>query len=226
MRARRTTPARRALAGACVAVLLALPHRADAQRQASIDSIVLRMRPRAAASPVEPPRSGASFPQAFPPHSTRRNALVITGVSAAAFAITWALPEDISLWDKSLPASYYLRRAYTRPPVWDRDPLFWNWVVHPLAGQYAYQMERNHGRSPLRGFLLSTAASVGWEYGFEAFIEQPSAQDLLITSTVGSLLGEASHQLTRRMRRNGFSTGERIVLTLVNPVQVVQHGYR
>ena len=162
----------------------------------------------------------------FPPHSTRRNALVITATGAAAFAITWVLPEELSKWDKSQPVSYYLTRAYTEPPVWDRDPFFWNWIVHPLAGTYAYLMERNHGRSPLRGFLLATAASVGWEYGFEAFIEQPSAQDLLITSPVGAVLGEMSHQLTRRMRRGGFSTTEKVVLTIVNPVQVVQHGYR
>lgn len=162
----------------------------------------------------------------LPPHSTARNVAVLLGVGSAAFAVTWVLPEELSKWDKSRPMSYYLRRSYTRPPVWDRDPLIWNWVVHPIAGQQVYLMERNHGRSPVRGFLLATAASVGWEYGFEAFIERPSIQDLLITSPVGSVLGELTHRLTRRLRRNGFGAGERVVLTLVNPTYVLQYGYR
>ena len=216
---RRIAASRSAFATATTcAVLLLAPGAAHAQQRMTAAGAQL-VHP--GATPGRTVARGA-----FPPHSTRRNSAVIAAVGATAFAITWVLPEDVSKWDKSRPMSYYLRRAYTEPPVWDRDPFVWNWFIHPLAGQYAYLMERNHGRSPLRGFLLATAASVGWEYGFEAFIEQPSAQDLLITSPVGAVLGELSHQLTRRMRRGGFSTGERIVLTVVNPVQVLEHGYR
>jgi hypothetical protein len=162
----------------------------------------------------------------LPPGSTARNVAVLLGAGAVAFGVTWALPEDVSQWDKSRPISYYLRRAYTEPPVWDDDHFVFNWVLHPLMGQYVYLMERNHGRSALRGLLLSTAASVGWEYGFEAFMERPSIQDLLITSPVGSVLGELSYRLTRRMRRGGFGTGERIALTVINPTYVLQYGYK
>jgi hypothetical protein len=154
--------------------------------------------------------------------STAANLAIIGAVEGAAFAITWVLPEDISKWDKSRPPSYYLQRAYSRPPVWDRDPFFWNWIVHPIAGQQAYLLERNEGRGPLRGFLVATAASGGWEYGFEAFIERPSAQDLLITSPVGAVLGELSHQATRRLVRDGLRWPERAVLVVINPVYFVR----
>lgn len=153
---------------------------------------------------------------------TAGNLGIVAAVEGVAFAITWVLPEDISKWDKSRPPSYYLRRAYSRPPVWDRDPFFWNWIVHPIAGQQAYLLERNEGRGPWRGFLVSTVASVGWEYGFEAFIERPSAQDLLITSPVGAVLGELSHQATRRLTRDGLRWPERAVLVVINPVYFVR----
>ena len=156
--------------------------------------------------------------------STAGNLGIIAAVEGVAFAITWALPEDISLWDKSRPASYYLRRAYGSPPVWDRDPFFWNWIVHPIAGQQAYLLERNEGRGPLRGFLVATAASVSWEYGFEAFIERPSAQDLLITSPVGAVLGELSHQAARRLVRDGLRWHERALVVVINPVYFVRRS--
>ena len=87
-------------------------------------------------------------------------------------------------------------------------------------------MERNHGRAPIRGFLLSTAASLGWEYGFEAIMEQPSIQDLLVTSPVGSLLGELVHRLTLKLKENGFSGIERVILWVVNPAYPIGIGYR
>ncbi len=34
-----------------------------------------------------------------------------------------------------------------------------------------YLMERNYGRSPMRSFLFSTAASVAFEYAIEAWAE-------------------------------------------------------
>lgn len=160
------------------------------------------------------------------PRSTVANLAIVGAVHGAVFVVTWALPEDVSLWDKSLPPSYYLRRAYSHPPVWDRDPLFWNWILHPLGGQQAYLLERNEGRGPLRGFLVATAASVGWEYGLEAFIERPSAQDLLITSPVGAALGELSWIATRRLRRDGVRGVEKVALVVVNPGWVMRWGFR
>lgn len=165
-------------------------------------------------------------PPLWPKRITHQNLTALVVAGAAGLGITWMLPERISEWDKSIPMREYLRRAYTTAPVWDHDPFYWNYIVHPITGSWVYLMERNHGRAPMRGFLLSTAASVGWEYGFEAVIEQPSIQDLLVTSTVGSLLGELSYRLTLKMRENGFNGVECVFLTLINPAYVVAKGYR
>jgi hypothetical protein len=166
------------------------------------------------------------------PDHTVRSAGILTVAGAAAFGVIWLLPEDISKWDRTAgpdgfrPGLATFRQAYTRPPVWDRDGWVVNYVGHPVSGMQTYLLERNHGSSRTRSFVFSTAASIGWEYGIEAWAEQPSIQDLLITSTAGSVLGELSYRATHSMLRDGLSRREKVVLTLINPIHVLQHGYR
>ena len=156
---------------------------------------------------------------------TLQNAAWFAGYGVVAFGVIWVLPEDISKWPRDERKLNHLLEAYQRPPVWDQDPLFWNYVVHPVLGAYSYLAERNHGESRWRAFLFSTATSVGWEYGVEAWVEHPSAQDLLITSTSGSVLGELSYRATRKLARNGFNRWEKVVLLAINPVWVAQRGF-
>ena len=172
------------------------------------------------------PRKSVDSLGAVRRHHTKKNSEVFGVIGFASFGVIWVLPENISKWSPEQKKFSHLLDAYRTPPVWDKDPFFWNWVVHPVAGSYAYLAERNWGERPLRGFLFSTATSVAWEYGFEAWIEHPSAQDLLITSTTGSVLGELSYRATRRMARGGFNPLERVMLTVINPAWVLQKGFR
>jgi hypothetical protein len=158
-------------------------------------------------------------------HHTRENSVAFAALGATSFAVIWVLPEDISKWPRKDRHLNHLLDAYRKPPVWDKDSWVWNYVVHPVAGAYAYDAERNWGEKPLRSFLFSTGTSVAWEYGFEAWIEHPSAQDILLTSTTGSVLGELAYRATRRMERNGFHGWEKGALVLVNPVWVLQRGF-
>ena len=158
-------------------------------------------------------------------HHTRQNATVFTALGVVTFGVIWILPEDVSKWPRDRRQLNHLLDAYRKPPVWDLDPWYWNYVIHPVAGAYGYLAERNHEETALRAFLFSTATSVGWEYGVEAWIEHPSAQDLLITSTTGSVLGELSYRATKRMSRNGFSGMEKAVLVIINPLWPIQHGF-
>jgi hypothetical protein len=119
-----------------------------------------------------------------------------------------------------------LRRAWTSPPVWDKDPWMTNFVGHPYAGAFYYNMLRSQGASPRASFLYSTGQSLLWEFVTEAVAEQPSIQDLLFTSNLGSIIGELSHRATIRMGRNGFSTFEKILSTLINPVYVFNNGFK
>ena len=156
---------------------------------------------------------------------TLQNSAWFAGYGIVAFGVIWVLPEDISKWPREDRKLDHLLESFRSPPVWDNDPWFWNYAVHPVLGAYSYLAERNYGESPWRGFLFSTATSIGWEYGVEAWVEHPSAQDLLITSTAGSVLGELSYRATRKLASNGFDTWERAVLVVINPIWIAQHGF-
>lgn len=156
---------------------------------------------------------------------TLQNAAWFTAYGVVAFGVIWVLPEDISMWPREDRKLDNLLDSFRSPPVWDQDPWFWNYAVHPVLGAYSYLAERNHGESPLRGFLFSTATSIGWEYGVEAWVEHPSAQDLLITSTTGAVLGELSYQATKKLARDGFGAWERVVLVVINPIWLAQNGF-
>jgi hypothetical protein len=157
---------------------------------------------------------------------TRHNIVNVTVVSAAVWGVLWLLPAEYTEWYKDKPTLRGFTAAYSRPPVWDTDRFVWNWIGHPFVGMQTYLMERNWGRSQLRSFLFATGASVAWEYGFEAWMEHPSIQDLIVTGPGGWVLGEASYRLTQRMRRGGFSTTEKVIVLVVNPLHVLQHGFR
>ena len=60
----------------------------------------------------------------------------------------------------------------------------------------------------------------------ESWVERPSIQDLIITSNLGSLLGEAIHRATLRMKRNGFTTIEKIFVIVSNPAYCINNGLK
>lgn len=82
------------------------------------------------------------------------------------------------------------RKAFTMPPVFDDDDFWINYLSHPLMGSESYLRGRESGYGWFGSFMFSTGMSVCWEYLMESWTERPSINDLLVTSTIGSLLGE------------------------------------
>jgi hypothetical protein len=73
--------------------------------------------------------------------------------------------------------------------------------------------------------LFATLISTGFEYFIESWSERPSITDLIITPIVGAILGELVYQATQKMRKDGFTTAEKIMITVINPLYVFQNGY-
>ncbi len=119
-----------------------------------------------------------------------------------------------------------LRRAWTTVPQWDDDDIEFNYIGHPYTGAFTYNLMRSQDASPLVSWLFSCSQSLIWEFTIEALEEQPSMQDLLITSNVGSLIGEGCHRLTTRLRKNGLTLPEKILVTVINPGHVLNNGYK
>lgn len=140
-------------------------------------------------------------------------------------------PESVSKWNLKENFNAKMMRqkfkeAYTMPPVVDHDLWIINYIGHPYQGGYYFNNMRSQGAGFWPSAMYSMAQSTIWEYGIESFFERPSIQDLIITPIGGALLGEATHRMTLRMNRNGFNTAEKIIVTILNPSYIINHGYK
>jgi hypothetical protein len=162
---------------------------------------------------------------ASPPDPSRHNLWVPTAEWAVALALTIPLfMIDPAFVNTGTVSTDNFVNAWTKPPVWDTDGVIANYVLHPIMGAEAYLTVRNRDYGPIESFLFATAVSVGWEYLFEAWVERPSTQDLLVTSPIGSLQGELRFQMRRRIARWNPSVGRNALLILVDPVEAL-HRY-
>jgi len=113
------------------------------------------------------------------------------------------LPENVSQWtneDKQFTDVQDLLKKHAdniaKGPVWDNDDWAVNYIGHPVAGSYFYVWGRQAGLSWQESAMLTTLMSTFfWEYGWEAFAETPSTQDLIVTPLLGSILGEGTNYL-------------------------------
>jgi len=161
-------------------------------------------------------------------HIFLRGWITITGVEFALLAVTASMPRDWTGWsDRFIQDGLAnLGDAYTKPPVWDDDHWFHNYIGHPYGGSLYYNTVRSQGAGPGQSFLFSVLLSTQWEYFFEAVAERPSIQDLLITPITGSILGEVIHNMTVSMQSNGTSLPEKAVILVLNPMSVVFGGVK
>lgn len=156
------------------------------------------------------------------------NTSVLVGAGVTTMVILEALPADATAWNKTENAKIPLFSRWWRNvkagPVWDGDNPIFNYVLHPYAGAAYYMGARSCGFNCLGSFIYSFCISTFfWEYGFEAFNEIPSVQDLIITPCVGSLLGEGFYLIKRHIVANGYRlAGSKIlgysVAFLVDPL--------
>jgi len=129
-------------------------------------------------------------------------------LGTTVMSIIYMLPSETSNWDKkTFKKSPLWKNWYynvTHGPVIDPDSWLINYVEHPYVGSSYYIWGRESGLSKKESFGLSLFLSmIYWEYGWEALIEPPSWQDLLVTPIVGSLLGEKAYKIKQKIDRNG-----------------------
>jgi len=171
--------------------------------------------------------------------SSRDQALVadtlyLQAVMLSSIGILALMPESVTNWseaklkDKSLWTRW--KENVSSGPVWDQDDWVINYIGHPVSGAWYYTMARNdgfsEGESAFFSFLMSTFF---WEYGYEAFAEVPSTQDLIITPLIGSFLGEGMMVLQNKLdKRQGILLGSKtlgnISYFLIDPLGNIAKG--
>ncbi|WP_413293380.1 DUF3943 domain-containing protein [Bdellovibrio sp. HCB185ZH] len=157
--------------------------------------------------------------------STRNVALAALGVAG----VLYLMPESVSKWDKSkmknLPKNW--EENIKAGPHMDKDDWMINYIGHPYSGAAYYQVARNEGLSMMQSFGYSVLMSTFfWEFGVEAFAEQPSIQDLFATPIVGSILGEIFYRAELKIKaNNGELLGSKrlgaFAMIVMNPMGVV-----
>lgn len=150
------------------------------------------------------------------------------GAQGITLGFSLLLPADFTRWDivsfQTIKENF--REAYRNPPVIDHDEWYVNYVGHSYQGANYFNAYRSQGARFWQSALASAGHSVIWEYVFEAGFEPPSIQDLIVTPAVGSLVGEIFHLATLRMSRNGFKWYEKAIVTVINPMYVLNNGYK
>ncbi len=212
-----------------ISALIALPHTATAQTTdmepiastTIITAEIDTLQPDATAtdSLLNPDAAGRKPTLYDYPYSRTRsipnwkrlwvNTSVLVGGGVATMVILEALPKESTAWNKTEDAKVSMWKRWVRNvcdgPVWDGDNVIFNYVLHPYAGAAYYMSARSCGFNCWGSFVYCFAIStVFWEYGFEAFNEIPSVQDLIITPVIGSLVGEGFYILKRRIVDHGY----------------------
>lgn len=136
------------------------------------------------------------------------DSLYLQLVMLSSLGVLSLMPQSVTGWDeeelraKSLETRW--KENVSKRPVWDKDDFLINYIGHPVAGGWYYMMARNDGMSITESAVFSTILSTFfWEYGYEAFAEVPSIQDLIVTPLGGALLGEWMYRLERKLDANG-----------------------
>ena len=132
---------------------------------------------------VLPKRAGPDWP------GIARDTGFFFAYQVISVGILYALPGDVNRWSNKDVSFENWWDNVKSPPVWDSDPWATNFISHPYWGASYYIRARERGFGKFASFGYSVLLSTLYEYGAEAFFEQPSAQDLMITPILGSLIG-------------------------------------
>lgn len=143
-----------------------------------------------------------------------------------------SLPAEVTNWEEDVfeNALDKWKTNVSNPPVVDKDDWMINYIGHPVSGAAYYIMARQTGLGAAGSFGFSVMMSTFfWEYGLEALAEKPSIQDLILTPTLGALLGEQMFRANERIKANdnqimGSKGLGKVGLVITDPVGALIKG--
>ena len=155
----------------------------------------------------------------------KRDTGYFLGYQVVAVGILYAMPESVTSWTDEQKSDYSMSIWWDNVthPGWDTDDFYINYVIHPYWGAAYYVRASERGYDRKSAFWYSVLLSSLFEFGAEALAEEPSIQDLIITPTLGSLLGHYFMGVRSDIRAQTASSGHRTtkqkwVMVLTDPL--------
>ncbi len=129
----------------------------------------------------------------------------------AIVGLLYISPQSFSGWsdEQKDEFSFDKYKNNIRHSVWDSDQWDINYILHPYWGSAYYVRARERGYDENAAFWYSAALSASFEFGFEAFFEEPSLQDIIVTPVAGSFLGMYFMKLRKQIRARLANGGEK-----------------
>ncbi len=155
----------------------------------------------------------------------------ITLLALSTLAILYAAPQSISQWseeDKDFSTVSPFDRwteHVQEGPLMDSDKDSINYLGHPYFGAIYYAHARSLGVNRLESFIyVAFMSTFLYEYGFEAFMEVPSTQDLIVTPLFGAFMGELFLWIEKEIEDNdnkllGSQFVGNVCLYFINPLE-------
>lgn len=150
-----------------------------------------------------------------------KDATYFLGYQAVFAGFLYILPESITSWDSEQKHATVNKWAKNvQNPTWDKDVWWVNYLGHPYFGATYYIRARERGFGESGSFLASAAFSAMYEFGIEAFFEQPSYQDLIVTPVGGLLVGKFIFEPIRNTikAKKDLEWSDHLLLLLTDPL--------
>lgn len=165
-----------------------------------------------------------------PPDATglRRDTYYFLGAQFLAIGVLYVGPERLSGWSDEQKDEYSFNkyRENVSNIVVDHDRWWVNYVLHPYWGGAYYVRARERGFDDHTAFWYSAMLSAIYEFGAEAFFEEPSVQDLIFTPVLGYFVGHQFMKwrgdiLRRQAAGETLGFGSRAALIVTDPLGAV-----
>ena len=156
----------------------------------------------------------------------RRDTWHFLGYQFVIIGLLYVAPESISGWTPEQKDTYTFEKWWDNVthPVIDSDDWYINYILHPYWGGTYFVRARERGLNSGQSFWYSTLLSTLYEFGAEALFEKVSIQDLILTPTVGSIIGEYWFVPWReriRAKEGPLTFWDKTVLAVTDPLGAI-----
>ncbi len=170
-------------------------------------------------------QSSASFNLSSGPDwdGLKKDTAYFLGYQLSIIGVLYVMPASISGWTDETKDDFSIQQYKDNVSriVWDKDDWWLNYVLHPYWGGTYYVRAQQRGFGPVGSFWYAATLSSLYEFGAEAFFEEPSIQDLIVTPVAGYFVGKYFMEVRADIEKKsagGLSGTDKFILIMTDPI--------